>query len=270
MFQTKKPTPYHIKRPMNAFMVWSQIERHKIIEKTPEMHNAEISKSLGKIWRTLCQEERAPYIAKAERLRLLHMTEFPDYKYRPRKRVKVKRPTEWKRLSGEYDTVSESKEEINHHTHNHRHSGDFAGGEALALSSLPSFSSSPPTTISFSSSAPITIPFSSSPPDIPSFSSMPPTISSSPSFCSSPLYTPASPVYKASTSSEVEVAMTEFLPRMEESIDLAFCLGQEMEGFTYSDSSFALPGSTDLVDLTNCHSLTDLDGLDQGTYSFYI
>merc|ERR1719348_2641028 len=104
---------------MNAFMVWSQIERHKIIEATPEMHNAEISKSLGKIWRTLCQEERAPYIAEAERLRLLHMTEFPDYKYRPRKRAKVKRPTEWKRLSGEYDTVSESAGEWK------RYSGEY-------------------------------------------------------------------------------------------------------------------------------------------------
>ena len=55
------------------------------------------------------QEERAPYIEEAERLRLLHMTEFPDYKYRPRKRAKVKRTSEWKRYSGEYVTVSESK-----------------------------------------------------------------------------------------------------------------------------------------------------------------
>ena len=38
-----------------------------------------------------CQE-RKPFIEEAERLRVLHMMEFPDYKYRPRKRKK-KSPT---------------------------------------------------------------------------------------------------------------------------------------------------------------------------------
>ena len=58
-----------VKRPMNAFMVWSQIQRRLLAETSPGLHNAEISKRLGRAWNSLTADERKPFIAEAERLR---------------------------------------------------------------------------------------------------------------------------------------------------------------------------------------------------------
>ena len=104
-FQTKKHPPNHIKRPMNAFMVWSQMERRQIIEIQPDIHNAEISKCLGKKWRLLLDEEKEPFIQEAERLRLLHMQEYPHYKYRPRKKNRVQQQPPYDLLAKKVDPL---------------------------------------------------------------------------------------------------------------------------------------------------------------------
>merc|ERR1712223_642573 len=76
--ETKTSKGEHIKRPMNAFMVWSRMKRRQIAQDNPKMHNSEISKRLGSEWKLLSETDKRPFIDEAKRIRAKHMTDHPD------------------------------------------------------------------------------------------------------------------------------------------------------------------------------------------------
>lgn len=78
-----------VRRPPNAFFVWSVSERKNMYKIFPKLPNTEVSKLLGEKWRNLSPEEKQPYFREADRLKEEHKKKHPDYKYSPKRKRHV-------------------------------------------------------------------------------------------------------------------------------------------------------------------------------------
>eukprot|EP00128_Syssomonas_multiformis_P011567 Colp12_sorted_trinity150504_noHs@6817 len=81
-----------VKRPCNAFFLWSRAQRNKDKEGKNEyskFHSSEVSRKLGEVWRALPEEEKQVWYEKAAEEKELHLQRNPDYKYQPVRRYRA-------------------------------------------------------------------------------------------------------------------------------------------------------------------------------------
>uniref|UniRef100_A0A915PJH4 HMG box domain-containing protein n=1 Tax=Setaria digitata TaxID=48799 RepID=A0A915PJH4_9BILA len=85
----KKAVREHIRRPMNAFMIFSKRHRPLVHEKYPNRDNRTVSKILGEWWYSLGPEEKQKYHDLATQVKEAHFRAHPDWKWCSRERKKA-------------------------------------------------------------------------------------------------------------------------------------------------------------------------------------
>jgi high mobility group protein B1 len=89
-----KKDPSAPKRPMSAFLFFSQGRRRTIKESNPDMKNTEVSRLLGEMWRNAPEEDRRPHIEKEKKEREKYKVAIADW----RKDFEAKKEEEQRKL----------------------------------------------------------------------------------------------------------------------------------------------------------------------------
>ncbi|XP_013858235.1 transcription factor 7-like 1-B isoform X2 [Austrofundulus limnaeus] len=92
--EEKKP---HIKKPLNAFMLYMREERPKVVAQCKVKESATINQILGQRWHSLSKDEQSRYYELARKERLLHSKLYPNWSARDNYGKKKKR----KRVQGD-------------------------------------------------------------------------------------------------------------------------------------------------------------------------
>ncbi|KAL1959535.1 hypothetical protein VTO42DRAFT_1980 [Malbranchea cinnamomea] len=102
-----QPDP-KIPRPRNSFILFRQHTQAEVAAQHPGLPNPDISKIIGKRWRTLSDEVKLEWKHLAEEEKLRHMQRYPGYQYKPSRGGKKGRNANTSHLSGSDISTSPS------------------------------------------------------------------------------------------------------------------------------------------------------------------
>ncbi|XP_060883820.1 transcription factor 7-like 2 isoform X20 [Labrus mixtus] len=80
--EEEKKKQVHIKKPLNAFMLYMKEMRAKVVAECTLKESAAINQILGRRWHALSREEQAKYYELARKERQLHMQLYPGWSAR--------------------------------------------------------------------------------------------------------------------------------------------------------------------------------------------
>nr|CAD2205889.1 unnamed protein product [Meloidogyne enterolobii] len=78
-----------IKRPLNAYMIWTRQERKRILADDPKMKMNEVSKAMGERWKKMTDKEKKPFFEEAKKHSEEHkqaLQDHPELQYAPSKK----------------------------------------------------------------------------------------------------------------------------------------------------------------------------------------
>lgn len=84
----------HIRRPMNAFMIFSKRHRARVHERHPHQDNRTVSKILGEWWYALGSDEKQKYHDLAHQVKEAHYKKHPEWKWCSKEKKRSPRKNE--------------------------------------------------------------------------------------------------------------------------------------------------------------------------------
>jgi hypothetical protein len=114
-FKRAKKDPTAPKRPMSAFLHFSQGKRSKIKEKQPEIKNTEVSRLLGEMWRNCSEDDRKPYVEKEKKERGVYKMAMAEWKVEFEKRKEEEHNLKQQQQHDRQHQLEEARQLTHHH-----------------------------------------------------------------------------------------------------------------------------------------------------------
>lgn len=86
-----KKDPSAPKRPMSAFLYFSQDKRRQIKDENPTIRNTEVSRILGELWRNASDEEKNPHIEREKAQREIYKVAIAEWRKEYEKKAEEQR-----------------------------------------------------------------------------------------------------------------------------------------------------------------------------------